>query len=105
MYVYMCMCIRTPFVPALIRCFCYAFSKRENGDWRCAPLRASGGRGAYAPRGMRRGWRRRGCWWSFARDPLGYTRDAGQNTPQVSRPGDGTSQKAQRRSHQDLQAH
>lgn len=84
-----------------------AFSEREDGDRRCAPLRAPGGRGAHALRGMRwgrcRGWR--GCRRGSAGDPLGHSRHAGQDTPQVSRSSDGAPQEAQRRPHQDLQAH
>jgi len=82
-------------------------SERENRDRWCAPLRALGGRGAHALRGMRWwwccGWR--GCRRGSARDPLGHSRHAGQDTPQVSRSSDGSPQKAQRRSHQDLQTH
>jgi len=92
---------------ALIRLSPGAFSEREDGDRRCAPLRAPSGRGAHALRGMRwsrcRGWR--GCRRGSAGDPLGHSRHAGQDTPQVSRSSDGAPQETQRRPHQDLQAH
>lgn len=92
---------------ALIRLSPGAFSEREDGDRRCAPLRAPGGRGAHALRGMQWGWCRgwRGCRRGSAGDPLGHSRHAGQDTPQVSRSSDGAPQETQRRPHQDLQAH
>lgn len=92
---------------ALIRLSPGAFSEREDGDRWCAPLRAPGGRGAHALRGMQWGWCRgwRGCRRGSAGDPLGHSRHAGQDTPQVSRSSDGAPQETQRRPHQDLQAH